>query len=131
MILHHKNGNCQSVPHAVDTVKRLSAKFVLKYQSIHSYQSTGSTENHWKGFRCQSENGIQYTCYLTRINIIIFYKQSLDRLSLKGKIQQKLSKWESYESLRERERERERERGRQTDRHTKNGGERERERESV
>ena len=37
-------------------------------------------------FRCQSENGIQNTNYLlTHINIIIFYKQSLDTLSLKGK----------------------------------------------
>ena len=37
-------------------------------------------------FRCQSENGIQNTYYLlTHINIIIFYKQSLDTLSLKGK----------------------------------------------
>ena len=36
-------GNCQSVLHAANTVKRLSANYVLKYHSIHAYQSTERT----------------------------------------------------------------------------------------
>ena len=49
---------------------------------------------------------------LTRINIIIFYKQSLDTFEFERQIQQYLSKWESYK----RERQTDRQTDSQTDR---------------
>ena len=81
------------------------------YHSTHAYQSTESTENNWKDLRCASQNGFQYTYYLTRITIIIFYKPSLDMLSLRGK-------YNNISVNGSRMREKERETDRQTDRQT-------------
>ena len=40
--------------------KTFTANFALKYHSIHAYQSTERTENHWTDLDARPKNGIQY-----------------------------------------------------------------------